>query len=111
MARIYVPTTLAGLGDFVAAGKVPAAVDRFVAPDDDEESEYDALMAAAEASAELGGSRRVVLVAEVDDADAELPLDRLAAVHVDTGDDAAPDDDLGWFGVQEIPDLLSGRSV
>jgi hypothetical protein len=111
MARIYVPATLAGLRDVVAAGKVPASADRFVAADDDEESEYAALMAAAEASAELGGSRRVVLVAEVDDADAEVPLDRLAAVHADTSDDAGPEDDLGWFGVQEIPDLLSGGLV
>jgi hypothetical protein len=111
MARIYVPITIAGLADVVATGTVPAGVDRFVAADDDEESEYDALMAAADASAGLGGGRRVVLVAEVDDADAEVPLDRLAAVHADTSDTARPDDDLGWYGVQEIPDLLRDGSV
>jgi hypothetical protein len=111
MPRIYLPTTLAQLGDFVAAGTVPATVDRFVAASADEESEYDALMAAAEGSAALGADRRVVLVAEVDDPDAEVPLDRLAAVHADTRDGAPPEDDLGWFGVQEIPDLLAGGTV
>jgi hypothetical protein len=111
MARVYLPTTLADLGRYVADGRVPASADRFVAAEEDEESEYAALMAAAEASAGLGATRRVVLVAEVEDPDGDVPLDRLAAVHADTRDDVPPEEDLGWFGVQEIPVLLAGPSV
>jgi hypothetical protein len=109
MARVYLPTTLAALGEFVDRGRVPATVERFVAAAEDEESEYDTLVAAAEASAALGARRRVVLVAEVDDPDGDVPFDRLAAVHADVRDDAPADDDLGWYGVQEIPDLLEHR--
>jgi hypothetical protein len=114
--RIYLPATLHLLADYLDARVVPAAADRWVAAGEDEESEYDALQEAAAASAALvgGTGRRVVLVAEVADADAAVPLREVVAVHADTepvdlaGD---PDDlpDLGWFGVQEIEDLL--RSV
>jgi hypothetical protein len=107
--RVYLPTSLDDLAGYVAAGVVPVAVERFVAQDSDEESEYSALVAAAEASAALGAARRVVLVAELDDPDAPVALARLAAVHADPAAGADPDDDLGWYAVQEIPDLLGTR--
>ena len=107
-ARVYVPTTLAGLAGFVRTGVVPGSAGRVPATDDSEESEYAALMTAAAGSAELldGPGRRVVVVAEVVDPTADIPLDRVVAVHVDTEDDADEDDDLAWFATQEIPDLL-----
>jgi hypothetical protein len=110
--RVYVPLTLPLLGSYDAAGLIPAEHDRFVAPDDSEESEYDALMAAADASAELVGElgaglrRRVVLTAEVQDADGAIPMRLAAAVHVDPEDDADPDDDLAWYATQEIGTLI-----
>lgn len=106
--RVYVPTTLAGLAGFVADGSVPASAARLAAADESEEAEYDALMSAASESADLldGPGRRVVLVAEVADAEGAIPMDRVVAVHVDTEDDADEDDDLAWFATQEIPDLL-----
>ena len=109
-ARVYVPTTMAGLTAFVEAGLVPGEAERFVAADEDEESEYAALMAAAEASAALldGPGRRVVVVGEVGDPDAAVPLRHVVAVHADTADGAAPADDLAWFATQEIPFLLGG---
>jgi hypothetical protein len=102
---------------------------------DEDELAYAALMAAADDSAVLLESalatddgadeerpRRVVLVAEVEqvtedrestavDVDTAISWRLLQAVHVDTHDvDPASDQDpgdLGWFGVQEIPDLLA----
>ena len=108
--RVYVPTTLADLADHVAAGEVPAAVERFVAPDETEEGEYAALTEAALASGELGPGRRVVLVAEVADPDAAVPLAQLVAVHVDIDADPDPEEDLAWFATQEIPHLLDGTA-
>jgi hypothetical protein len=110
--RIYLPTTLAGLAAYVDAGEAPASDERFVAPDDTEEGEYAALVAAAEVSAGLlgGPGRRVVVVAEVADPDAAVPLRDVVAVHADTRDDADPDDDLAWFATQEIPHLLDGTA-
>ena len=106
--RVYLPLTLSSLADAHRSGVVPTAAERFVAADEDEQSEYDALMAAADASAGLldGPGRRVVLVAEVADADGTISMDDVVACHVDLEDDADPDDDLGWFATQEIPDLL-----
>ncbi len=107
-ARVYVPTTLSGLAGFVADGSVPGSAPRVTAADDAEESEYTALMEAADASAAMltGSGRRVVVVAEVADASGAIAMDRVVAVHVDTEDDAGEDDDLAWFATQEIPDLL-----
>ncbi len=107
MTRAYVPATPAELAEWYAAGRVPAGADRVLAAADDEESEYDALMTAA---ALATSGRRVVVVAEAaGDAGGELPLRTWAAVHADAADrapDADPDEDLAWFGVQEIPGLL-----
>jgi hypothetical protein len=105
-ARVYVPTTLAGLGLLVDEGLLPASPDVVVAPDDDEETEYDAMMTAAEYL--QGSHRRVVVVAVVDDPDGPVPLDRVVAVHADPTERVAPtrDDDLAWYAVSEIPVLL-----
>ena len=109
--RVYLPLTLATLAEAHESGEVPASVDRVVAEDDSEEAEYAALMTAADASAALivSPGRRVVLVADVVDPAGAVPQKLWAAVHVDTADDADPDDDLAWYGIQEISDLLAGR--
>jgi hypothetical protein len=95
---------------------------------DEEEWAYAALMAAADdstamlsASAGEQPPRRLVIVAEVArvtadrestvvSVDAAIALRLVEAVHADTEDvdPAVPEEmgDLGWFAVQEIPDLL-----
>jgi hypothetical protein len=109
--RVYVPATLGTLADFVAQGHV-APGDRFVAPEESEEAEYAALTAAADAAAQLlgGPGRRVVVVADVPDADAAFPMSLVAAVHADT-DDVDPRDcelpELGWYAAQEVAELLA----
>ncbi len=59
-----------------------------------------------------GRHLRVVVVADTrGDGDGDLPVATWAAVHADTADratDADPDDDLLWFGVQEIAAVLAG---
>ena len=105
--RIYVPTTLAELGRFVSAGEVPAAAERFVAAVAEEDSEYLALMSAADASRERGADRRVVLVAEVGHEDDPAPRHTWVAVHADAEPGADPDDEPGWFAVQELGALLA----
>ena len=106
--RVYVPATLATLGEYAASGMVPDDAERVTAPDDDEESEYLALMTAADLSAELlgGSGRRVVVVAEPADAAGPIPMSRVVAVHADTEEFTDPDEDLAWFATQEIPDLV-----
>lgn len=111
MTRIYLPTTLDDLARFVDQGYLPDSVERYLAPGEDEESEYAALSAAADASGELqgGAGRRVVVVAEVAEADGTVALELVRAVHADLAEGADPDDDLAWFATQEIPDLLGQR--
>lgn len=112
--RVYLPSTVALLAELQAAGAVLVPEEAVVAEDDSEDAEYAALMTAADASAALlaGAGRRVVVVAELDKAPEpgwSVPLKRVVAVHADTEDRPAgadPDDDLGWFATQEIPDLL-----
>jgi hypothetical protein len=111
--RVYVPTTAAGLVRLRDDGSLPASAERYVADGDGEEQEYAALMAAAAESAELlaGAGRRVVVVAEVADADGEVALRDVVAVHADPADrpaDADPDEDLAWYATQELGTLLSG---
>jgi len=119
MTRLYLPATLVLLAELDAGSRVDT-VEAFVAADDSEESEYAALVAAAEGSAQLvtglgtGLRRRVVVVAEVPAEGAAEPdaigIDDVVAVHADPADlgpgGADPDDDLGWYATQEIPDLL-----
>ena len=106
--RVYVPATLATLGEYADSGAIPEGAERVTAPDDDEESEYLALMTAADVSADLlgGSGRRVVVVAELADAAGRIPMSRVVAVHADTEAFTDPDDDLAWFATQEIPDLV-----
>jgi uncharacterized protein YggE len=113
--RVYVPATLESLADAVSLGSIARTAERYVVADPDETeeaAEYDALMSAADASAQLPGSRRsVVVVAEVDDPDGPVPMVRVVAVHADTEDAADPDGDLGWFAVLEFPDLLGPTGI
>ncbi len=112
MTRRYLPTTLPRLAS-EWSGDGPGTAGAVVAADDGEETEYAALMSAADASAELldglpdGERRRVVVVAETRAADAPVTWRDVVAVHVDDRDDADPDDDLAWWATQEIGDLLS----
>ena len=115
MSRVYVPSTFERLRRAWDDGAIDPTPDVVVAEGDDEDSEYAALMTAADASTELltGPGRRVVVVAELrDGADLShpIPFKRVVAVHADTVDrptDADPDDEPGWFATQEIPGLLS----
>jgi hypothetical protein len=108
--RAYVPATPDLLADFLAAQAVPVDADPITAEDESEEAEYAALMTAADASAALlpGPGRRVVLVVEAPDGTRSVPWRLVASVHVDTEDDADPDDDLAWYATQEVPGLLQG---
>lgn len=108
--RRYLPSSLPRLAeDWAVDG--PRVLDPVVA-DDGEESEYAALMTAADASAELvaglpdGQRRRVVVVAETAAEDAPVRWRDVVAVHVDTEDDADADDDLAWWATQEVGSLL-----
>lgn len=112
MTRVYLPATLDLLAAWHAAGRAPADADRLVAEGADEDSEYAALMGAADASASLlaGPGRRVVLVAEAASGDGPVSMTDVVAVHADVAErpvGADPDEDLGWWATQEIPDLLS----
>jgi hypothetical protein len=112
--RVYLPTTLERLREEHAAGAVTVGADAVAAEADDEESEYAALMTAADASAAMlaGPGRRVVVVAalpSVPTEGARVPFRDVVAVHADTEDrapDADPDEDLGWFATQEIGDVV-----
>ena len=111
MTRVYVPSTLAGLARLRDEGSLPATVERYVADGEGEEQEYAAMMAAAADAATLldGPGRRVVLVADLADVDGPVPLADLVAVHADPADRPAgadPDEDLGWYAVQELDQLL-----
>ena len=113
--RLYVPATLGLLGRWHEAGEVPVEdpglLGAFEAPDDSEEGEYAALMSAADASADFlaGPGRRVVIVVEAAWTGGAVRVRDWRAVHADLVERPAgadPDEDLGWFGTQEIPDLL-----
>ncbi|WP_210648916.1 hypothetical protein [Nocardioides sp. SYSU D00065] len=112
MTRRYLPGTLPRLAEeWEREG--PGTQDAVVPKDEGEESEYAALMTAADVSAELvsglpdGQRRRVVVVAETADAQGPVHWRDVVALHVDSDDDADPDDDLAWWATQEIGDLLS----
>ncbi len=112
MSRRYVPSTLPRLaGEWDGPG--PDVAEAVLATDDGDETEYAALMTAADASAELltglpdGQRRRLVVVVESASADGPATWREVVAVHVDDRDDADPDDDLAWWATQEIGDLLA----
>ncbi len=111
--RVYVPASLDLLAAWVAHDEVPWPTDPpgpILAEDEDEESEYAALMAASEVSIGLigGRGRRVVVVAEVATVEHPIALRRVVAVHADLEDFTDRDDDLAWFASQEIEQLLQG---
>ena len=112
MTRRYLPTTLPRLAE-EWEGEGPGVVDAVVAADDGEETEYAALMSAADVSAGLlaglpdGQRRRVVVVAETAGAEGPVTWRDVVAVHADDRDDADPDDDLAWWATQEVDDLLA----
>lgn len=116
MTRVYYPATLDHLATYVEAGEL-RSVEGVACGSDDEPAEYAALMQAAEESQRLlgGSGRRVVVVADLadaDDPDAGVPFRLVVAVHADSADrpvDADPDEDLGWYATQEIADLLASR--
>jgi hypothetical protein len=119
VTRLYVPATVRELARLEAHGSIGVGDDAVLAPDDSEESEYDALMTAAETSGvlatelDVGERRRVVVVAEVDTVPPTLDLADVVAVHADAEDlslGSDPQDlgDLGWYATQEIPRLLEG---
>jgi hypothetical protein len=134
--RIFVPTTLGALERFTEEGGIgPSPIHGHAVTEwlrgewpeaDEEEWSYAALMAAADDSAssltEDDRPRRVVLVAEVERLtedrestavilDSAISMRLVQAVHADTEDvdPSSPADlgDLGWFAVQEIPELLA----
>ncbi len=134
--RVYVPASIGALARLVedrSVGPSPVHAHAVTAwlreswPDgNDEEWEYAALMAAAdEAAAALTDQdrpRRVVLVAEVESVSEDpestevtvgsaIGMRLVQAVQADTSDVdlSIPETlgDLGWFAVQEIPDLLA----
>jgi hypothetical protein len=132
--RVYLPLTVAGLTALHAAGRIEpaplaahAVTPAMRAADpgaDEEELEYAALMAAAYDSlvliAQTGAeARRVVVAADVDDADVgvvggddlslvrvavEVPLGRCSSVHVD---DADADGEVG-IAVARLPEAEAG---
>jgi hypothetical protein len=123
VTRVYVPATVRLLAGLAESGELVLG-DDVVVPTGDaaerEDTEYDALMTAADTSAlwadelDPGERRRVVVVAEVagPDLPASVSLADVVAVHADASDVAGdltdPDllGDLCWYATQEIPDLL-----
>lgn len=133
--RVWVPASLGLLDDWFGAREVAPGRGHAVTAElrdnwpegSDEEWEYAVLLAAADDAAVLldRPGRRVVVVLEapsVEELDGTrvafagpVPWRRVAAVHADPADvavalgadvDELPD--LGWYGAQEVPDLLRG---
>lgn len=120
--RVYVPLTSAGLARLVAEGRIAGPVNAHAPEGDDEELEYDALMAAADESWALRGDgdrqRRYVIAAdvrEVEPGEGDQPTSvriehditwkNIASALVDTDDYPGDDRDLAWFATQEISEL------
>jgi hypothetical protein len=117
VTRLYVPATLRLLTVLDRHGSLHVGADVVVAADDSEDTEYAALMTAAETSALLaaelapGERRRVVIVVEVAAPGDSISLAEVVAVHADADDlpdgvDSDDLDDLAWYATQEIPQLL-----
>lgn len=104
--RLYVPATVDLLRTYRDAASIPEDAERIVAADETEEAEYLALMTAADASVELGADRRVVIVADRPIEYGEIPWSELVALHADGTPFADPDDEPGWYGVQEVSAIL-----
>lgn len=133
--RVYVPMTSSSLAELVANGRLSGPLTAHAVttdlqqawPEADEESwEFAAMLAAGEDSWGARGDgdrpRRIVLAADVPAAAptegesptevsvaADIVLKRVASVHVDTEDligEPDFDEDLAWFAVQEVSELL-----
>jgi hypothetical protein len=137
--RIFVPATVDDLRDLHDEARLAAPLEAFGATPQlraelgdlgEEEAEYALTTAAAESSYDNLRSegdtvgRRVVVVAEVDDAaveadggspgvvrvSADVAIAQVAAVLADPSDvdlAAPPSEDLAWYATQEIPGLLA----
>ncbi len=110
--RLYLPVTPDDLAEALRTGSVRLPAETVAAPDESEDAEYEALLVAADVSAELvaglpaGRRRRVVVVTE--SREDPVRLRDVVAIHADDADDADPDSDLGWYGTQELGDLVAG---
>lgn len=134
--RVYVPVTRAQLAELVEVGNLagPRAAHAVTQPlraawpgADEEELEYAALCAAAEASWTTrtpGALRRYVIAADVPVRVEQLPAEGspettveiggisirdIASVHVDLQDPVDLDGDLAWFAPQELVNLLQSE--
>lgn len=134
--RVWVPATTVLLARWSAAGEIPAGQGHAVTsalrqqwPDGgDEEWEYAVLLDGAEEAASLleAPGRRVVVVVETAgvrelegtrvEFGEPVPWRRVVAVHADPegarvepGAPAEGEADLGWYAVQEVPDLLDSN--
>lgn len=105
--RIYIPATLPLLNQYRETGSIPADADRVLAADESEDAEYLALMTAADLSAEMGVRRRVVVVVDRPSEDGAIGWSEIAAVHADAVPFTDPDDEPGWYGVQEVANLIA----
>jgi len=133
LTRIYLPLNAARLRELSAercllgspyAAHAVTDMLRAVSPGtDEEEREYLALTDAAESSRALlgpGERRRIVAAADVEASwlcegastagssvtiTADVPLKRIASIHVDDAD-AAVDDELLWYDATELPVIL-----
>lgn len=106
--RLYIPATLEQLRAYRDAAAIPEVAERVTAADESEEAEYLALMTAADASAAMGAQRRVVIVADRPIEYGEIFWSELVAVHADGEPFTDPDDEPGWYGVQEVAAILGG---
>ncbi|MGN6161559.1 MAG: DUF6912 family protein [Marmoricola sp.] len=104
--RLYIPATMELLAAYRDGAAIPEDVERIAATDDSEEAEYLALMTAADHSAQQGSRRRVVLVADRPIEYGAIDWSELVAIHADAAPFTDPDDEPGWYGVQEIGAIL-----
>lgn len=93
MMRIYIGSDAAGLEALRAGGLRGAAV---LAESDDEEHEYEAMLAAAE-------DGPVVVVAEIDQEDQAVTISEVVALHTDVDGSG----ELAWFAPQELETVLA----
>ncbi len=94
MTRVYAPAGIDVLRALADGQTV--TMDAFVAASQDEEDEYDALLAAAE-------DGPVVVTAEVADPDAPIRPQDVEALHLD----ADGSGDLAWYAPQELDAVIA----
>ncbi len=90
--RIYIGTDAAGLGSLRTASLEGAPV---LSESDDEQHEYEAMLAAAE-------DGPVVVVAEIDQEEQPVTLREVQSFHLDVDGSG----DLAWFAPEEIDGVL-----